>query len=189
MPSQVEPEFLRIWRVQPFGVEIRISDFRLLGLRKVRGPRASGRKTWTRYFHGQDLVVEILFSDVLDGTRLTGVSAIFNWYRENGAIGETKTELTERFTPSERQAKLRKRRERAVQDVFNKADTRSEISDVLGHYMSELAQFEKFGVSRIRQAMNNEADPSIVAALDKKYSADGPESIKETLLAVVVAAG
>ena len=182
MALQVEPEFLILWRVQPPSMDTFISDFRLLGLRKVRGPRASGRKPWTRYYHGQDLVVEVVFSDVRDGGTLTGISAVFNWYREDGTIGETKTELVERFTPSERQAEVRKRREHRVKDVFDKAATRAEVSNVLSYYMNELAQFEKFGVSRIRQAMDNETDPAIVEALSKRYTADSPASIKETLL-------
>ena len=169
MASSVEPEFLRIWRIQGPESNPLTSDFRLLGLKKVRGPQDRGRKSWTRYIDGVDVVVEIAFSDVLGvGGEHVATQGVFSWFREDGAVGLSKTEITQRLNDIGRQAEARRRRESQldyIRDMLRAALTRADAVALFDRYHVEIGKYREIGSTALEAVITNEAAPPVLAVL------------------------
>jgi len=108
---------LRIYRVLPEILEPLISDFTILGFRKISPSYERGRKTRAVYMcvEKDEIIVEKIFSDVFDeNNNLTGTEITFNWYDEDGNIGLSKKELARSYNKYEAETEMRKRRERQI---------------------------------------------------------------------------
>lgn len=108
---------LRVYRVLPKDQNPLISDFSILGFRKISPSYERGRKTQALYkcVDKDEIIVEKIFNDVRDesGT-LTALEITFNWYNEDGEIGLSKTEQVKAFNKYQAETEERQRRERQI---------------------------------------------------------------------------
>lgn len=108
---------LRVYRVLPKDSNPLISDFAILGFRKISPSYERGRKTKSLYkcVNKDETIVEKIFTDVRDesGT-LTALEITFNWYNEAGEVGLTKTEQVKAFNKYQAETEERQRRERQI---------------------------------------------------------------------------
>lgn len=108
---------LRVHRVLPESYDPLISDFTILGFRKQSPSYERGRKTKALYkcADKDEIIVEKIFNDVRDDSGVLNALEIqFNWYREDGSIGLTKTEQAKTLNKYQAETEERQRRERQI---------------------------------------------------------------------------
>lgn len=188
-----DPKRLRVHRVLPETMDPLISDFTILGFRKVAPHYDRGRKIKAEYkcVDKDEVIVEKIFTDIRDsGTgRLTDIQVLFNWYCEDNTIGASKTESVKSFNKAQSETEERKRRERAIDFLVSEGkDTQIEsIMDALfTHYYNVQQIFKEKGTSEFADAMNNETDATInnYLALRVPFTSDPSYTvpIKESIL-------
>lgn len=169
MPSQVEPEFLRIWRVQPFGDTL-TRDFTIVGLDKRTPLRDRGRKVSSEYWLGDDLVVRKTFTDILDvNGLLTSVQVHFEWFAEDGSVAEEKTEIVKHYDKYDVEEVYRKRRARQIDFLLGGArgtPIESAIEEIFSHYYNETQRYLASGTQALATAVTEERSANILTLLD-----------------------
>ena len=190
---EYDPKRLRVHRVLPREANPLISDFTILGFRKIAPHYDRGRKIKSEYkcVDKDELIVEKIFTDVRDSAtgRLTGLQVLFNWYCEDGTIGNSKTEMVKLFNKAQAETEERKRRERAIEFLISEARyTASEpyVTALMLHYETEINHFKSKAANDFNTAMENETDPTNLAILaarvpfasDETYTVPIKESIQ-----------
>jgi hypothetical protein len=143
---------LRVHRVLPDGTDPLISDFTILGFRKESPSYERGRKTRALYkcVDKDEVIVEKVFSDVIEDGVLTGIKVNFRWYDEENNVGLEKTEVVRRFNKYEAETEQRKRRERQIDYLVAGAKgtpIEDHISKVFDMLYSEVILYKEQGVA------------------------------------------
>lgn len=142
---------LRVYRVLPEMLDPLISDFTILGFRKISPSYERGRKTRAVYkcVNKDEIIVEKVFSDVFDEDGiLSGVEITFNWYNEEGEIGLTKTELARSYNKYEAETEMRKRRERQIDYLVAGAKgtpIEASLNEVFSKFYNEVMVYKDQG--------------------------------------------
>lgn len=163
---------LVVFRKLPENANPLISDFSILGFRKVGPSYSRGRKHESTYVDEYDdkLAVKKTFSDVVDAnTNLIGIQIQFDWYKEDGTIGLSKTEIAREFNKIEAETVLRGRRERQLDFLIAGAKgtvIEPQIMTVFNHYHDEQLLYKESGSSDFKDAVLAETDPTILGILD-----------------------
>lgn len=188
-----DPKRLRVYRVLPESQDALISDFTILGFRKVAPHYDRGRKIKAQYkcVDKDELIVEKIFTDVRDSStgRLTGIQVLFNWYCEDNTIGASKTETVKLFNKAQAETEERKRRERSIDFLISEArytENEPYVTMLMLHYETQINHFKSKAADDFNTAMNNETDPTILAILasrvpfasDNSYTVPIKESIQ-----------
>ena len=170
---EYDPKRLRVHRVLPMNMDPLISDFTILGFKKMAPHYDRGRKIKAEYkcVLKDELIVEKIFTDIRDpGTgRLTDLQVLFNWYAEDGTIELSKTETVKTFNKAQSETMERNRRERSLDFLISegRGTAIEPIMDILfAHYHDEQLVFKEKGNSNFADAINNETDPTINGYLD-----------------------
>lgn len=184
---------LRVHRVLPKDSDPLISDFSILGFRKMAPYYDRGRKDRAIYMcvTKEEIIVEKVFRDIRDESgRLTDLEITFNWYRDDDTIGLTKTEIAKSFNKAESKTEERKRRERQLDFLLAEGEGSAAepiLDDIFAHYYDQILHYKEDGSSVLADALNNEQDSQISFYLTIRvpFSAD-PENftvpIKEAIL-------
>ena len=165
--SGVPEAQLRVFRKLPLDWDPKISDFTILGFRKVAPQYDRGRKAQAKYLDDEngDLIVEKIFSDIRNESgRLTDLQCKFNYYAEDGSIGMSKTEIIKSFNKSEAKTEERKRRERQMDYLLAEAeytDAEPILDSIYSHYYDEQQRYKEDGADVLAEALNNETDTTI----------------------------
>lgn len=145
-------------------LEIKRTDFTLLGLTKTSPAYEKGRKTKAEYLdQAGNVVVLKEFSDVMTDGQLTALQVVFKWIDHNGDVAFQKTEIVRSFNPYEAFTELRKRRQRIVDYLFAgaQASTASKfISALYEFYNFEIHAFIEKGSSELADYMLNDERPA-----------------------------
>ena len=184
---------LRVYRSLPKDMNPLISDFSILGFRKVAPHYDRGRKIKAEYkcVDKDEIIVEKIFSDIRDVNTgiLTGLQVTFNWYDENNNIGLTKTEIVKQLNKAQAETIERQRRERAIDFLISEArNTPNEpfISALMLHYEVQINHFKTKSADDFATAIKNETDPTILAILQARVPFASDHSytvpVKESIL-------
>jgi hypothetical protein len=192
---------LRIHRVLPIEMDPLIQDFTVIGLRKQSPLYEKGRKTKAFYRdpNNDDLVVEKIFSDVVGNHKIlnatggfdeipgiTGLQVTFNWYKEDGTIGLTKTEIVKELTRHEAETMLRQRRERAMDYLLGGAKgtpIEPYMNTIFDHYYDSILKYKENGSSALADNINGEDNPAIIPLLNIQIPQSvGLVSVKQIIL-------
>lgn len=167
-----DDEKLVIYRKLPEGFNPLISDFSILGFKKVGPSYSRGRKNESTYVDETDgkMAVRKTFSDITDNNGLlTAIQLHFEWFREDGQLGLEKTEVAREFNKIEAETVVRKRRERQLDFLIAGAKgtpIEPYIMAVFNHYHDEQLLYKEAGSSEFEDAVIAETDPTILGILD-----------------------
>lgn len=169
--SEYDPTRLRVHRVLPLGLDPLISDFTILGFRKISPSYDRGKKIKAEYkcVDKDELIVEKIFQDVRDEKGiLTGLQITFNWYSEDNVVRASKTEIVKEFNKFEAETEERKRRYR--QFDYLRASVKGTpnepyIGMLIHHYQLQIDAYKNDGLPDFNDAMLAETDPTISAIL------------------------
>lgn len=191
---EYDPKRLRVHRVLPTNFDPLISDFSILGFRKIAPHYDRGRKIKAEYkcVEKDELIVMKAFDDVRDESngRLTGLQVKFDWYCEDNTIGATKTEIVKKFNKAQAETEERKRRERAIDFLISEARYTANapyVQQLMTHYAEQVQAFKVSAEAQaFHNAMENETDATIQAILaarvpfasDDTYTVPIKESIQ-----------
>lgn len=168
---QVTPERLRVFRVISEDQNPLITDFTILGFRKMSPSYDRGKKVIAQYkcIEKDEVIVEKIFQDVRDENGiLTGLQITFNWYSEDNVVRASKTEIVKNFNKFEAETEERKRRYRQFDYLRASAKgtpIETHIETLMAHYQVEIANYQEGGSTSLDSAMVNETDPTINAIL------------------------
>ena len=178
---EYDPSRLRVHRVLPMSQDPLISDFTILGFRKIAPYYDRGIKYKAEYkcADKDELIVEKIFTDIRDPVtgRLTDLQILFNYYCEDGTVGLSKTELAKSYNKAQAETEERKRRERSLDFLISEArHTPLEpiMNAIINHYHDEQLLYKEKGSSEFADALNSETDPTISSYLSIKvpFTAD-----------------
>jgi len=140
-PSPDSP--LKIYNFIHPDLDHRTTDFTIVGLKKSSPRYDRGRKVEADYIDPETkkMVVRKVFTDQRDVETgiLTGLLIDFEWYKENGEVGDTKTELVKEYNEWEAETIERQRRQKQ-KDFLVREGKRSGAEaymTMLLHYFSE----------------------------------------------------
>lgn len=176
-----DPKRLRVHRVLPSSNNPLISDFTILGFRKVAPYYDRGIKYKAEYkcTDKDEVIVEKIFTDIRDTStgRLTDLQVLFNFYCEDGTIGLSKTEVVKSYNKAQAETEERKRRERALDFLISEArhTALEPVMDALiFHYHNDIVLYKEKASPSFAAAINAETDPTIQAYLEIRvpFSAD-----------------
>ncbi len=173
--GEYDPTRLRVHRVLPLNMDPLISDFTILGFRKVAPHYDRGRKIKSEYkcVDKDELIVEKIFTDIRDSStgRLIALQVLFNWYAEDNTIQASKTEMVKLFNKAQSETEERKRRERAIDFLISEARyTPNEpyVTALMLHYETQINHFKTKAAADFASALENETDPTILAILSAR---------------------
>ena len=171
---------LRIHKYLRPGQPVTGVDFSILSLRKKSPSYDRGRKLSALYMNDVDeVVVSKTFEDLRseeDGS-LMGIVIRFDWFKTDGSVGITKTEVAKEFNKYEAQTENRKRRERTIDYLI--AGTKGTpieqfMSMIFDHYADQIQKFKDKGTDDLASAILSEENPQINGILGIKLPrADG----------------
>lgn len=170
--SEYDPTRLRVHRVLPENLNPLISDFTILGFKKLSPSYDRGKKLRAKYMciEKDEIIVEKIFQDVRDEHGiLTGLNITFNWYSEDNIIRATKTELAKEFNKYEAETEERKRRYR--QFDYLRASVKGTpfeyyIAILINHFNVQIHKYQDDGIMDLNADMIAETDPTIRGILD-----------------------
>lgn len=157
---------LRVYRVIPRDANPLITDFSILGFRKMAPYYDRGRKDKALYMcvDKEEIIVEKIFKDIRnDDGRLTDLEITFNWYREDGTIGLSKKEIAKSYNKSEAKTEERKRRERQLDFLLAEGEDSAAapiLDDIFEHYYEQILHYKENGSSILADAINADSDPN-----------------------------
>ena len=170
---EYDPKRLRVFRVLPMNLDPLISDFTILGFRKIAPYYDRGIKYQADYkcADKDELIVTKKFTDIRDPItgRLTDLQILFEYYCEDGTIGLTKTELAKSYNKAQAETEERKRRERAIDFLVSEArHTPLEpiMEAIINHFHEEQLRYKEKGGTIFADAIKAETDPTINGYLD-----------------------
>jgi len=169
--DEVPAKQLRVFRSLDFDKDPLTSDFSILGFRKKAPHYDRGRKTKAEYHCAinDDMIVEKIFSDILENGKLSKLQIEFRWFCEDGTIGLTKTEIVEDYSKAKAKTVLRERRERSIDFLISEGeDTPVEpiMNALISHYENVKDDYIKYGNDSFANAILNETDPTMNGYLD-----------------------
>ena len=185
----LDPDQLRIFYFIRADQNPKHVDFSIIGLRKKPPKYTQGRKYLATYTDEADRpVVEKEFFDVHDPEtgRLMAIYIKFSWFREDGDVGLTKTEVAREFDKYEAETLLYKRRQDQVN--FMKAGARDTpleayLNLLLSNYENELWRYVENASPEIYDAIIGETDPQLVAILNTQFvSSFGLLTVRQSVL-------
>lgn len=167
----LEDDDLRIWRIlSPLVNPLKV-DFTILGFRKISPNYDRGRKVKAEYrcIATGDLVIEKVFTDKIDIStgRVSGLEITFNWYKQDGSIGITKTEEVKEYNRFESETLQRRRREKQLDYLVGSAKG-TPIEPYVG------VVFASFAVQE--QKYITHASPDLAQDLSAAMQDDSPEN-------------
>lgn len=167
--SVYDPKRLRVHRVLPMGNDPLISDFTILGFRKIAPYYDRGVKYKAVYKCAthDEVIVEKVFTDIRDSVTgvLTDLQILFNFYCEDGTIGASKTEISKSYNAAQAETEERKRRERAIDFLISEArHTPLEplMDAIFSHYQNEQLFYKEKASTSFADAINAETDPTML---------------------------
>ena len=187
---EYDPKRLRIYRVLPMSFDPLISDFTILGFRKIAPYYDRGIKYKAEYkcADKDELIVTKSFTDIRDPVtgRLTDLQILFEYYCEDGTVGLSKTEIAKSYNKAQAETEERKRRERSLDFLMSEArhTALEPIMDVvIEHYHTEQLLYKEKGSSQFADAMIAETDPTISAylAIQVPFTSD-PENYTVSII-------
>ena len=178
---------LRILRTLPreySDEEVLHNDY-TIGTKKTTPDRDRGRKVKAEYIDqsNDDIIVDKTFQDVQNG-ELLDLQVTHNWYREDGTIGLSKTEIVKSFNKTEAEKLYQDRRIAAISFLVSEVrGTVYEpyINSLMDHYSTEIDKYiSPQGADDFEQAILNETDPTILAILQSRvpFSGDNAYTIE-----------
>lgn len=169
--AEYDPKRLRVHRSLPQTLNPLISDFSILGFRKMSPSYDRGKKIRAEYkcIDKDEMVVEKIFTDLRDQNGiLTGLQVTFNWYAEDGTIELSKTDEVKQYNKYEAETEERKRRYRQFDYLRASAKgTPNEpyIAMIINHYSVQISKYQDDGLTILNDDMIAETDPTISAIL------------------------
>ena len=164
------------------GADVENFDFSLLTTLRKKSPSfIKGRKVSAKYLSEDgELVVEKLFSDVIEDGHLTKLKMTINWYNDEDEIKLTKEQIVQEFNKVSAGKMLWKRR--VAQMHYLEASAKgtpieSHVAYLFHRYRDEIAEYEFSGSVDFLVAIQNETDPTAVAYLNIVLDAAGTKVI------------
>jgi hypothetical protein len=172
----VKSNRLRVYRVLATEQDALISDFTILGFKKLSPRYDRGRKVKAEYRcpTANEMIVEKIFTDVRDSNgTIEALEITFNWFDESNNIGLTKTETVKRYNKYQAETEERQRRERQLDFLIASARStpfESFIGALFLHYKAEIQNYkEEWDSQGWDDAMSNETSASILTILNTPF--------------------
>ena len=186
--NSVDKNDLKIFRVLQPQLNPLNSDFTILGLKKISPDYDKGRKTSAKYMDNDEIVVEKVFSDVVDESGLLiGLEITFNFYTEEGVVGESKTEIVKHYNTTEAEEEYEKRRRRQIR--FLKAAAKSKpgfgpyVDLLFAHFSQQIEAYKDPGTNDFKISMENEADATMRTILDTVFDPQTGATVQQLIIA------
>lgn len=183
---------LRIFQFISADMNPKITDFSIVGLTKNTPAQHAGKKTIAQYTSPIDetLVVQKEFIDVLSDTGdLIELHIKFEWFREDGTVGLSDTNLVRKFSPTDAEEEYEKRRRRQVR--FMKASAKSKpgyaafVDLIFSRYHAEIESFKDPGTDDWKNAMINETVTMYRQILDTVFDEETGATVQQALIAEI----
>jgi len=147
-------------------------DFSILGFRKMSPYYDRGRKRSAEYWCADkdEIIVRKTFSDVLDENgKLIELKVLFEWFKENGEVGLSKTQIVERYSKSKARTVLRERRYRAMDFLESEAEG-TPLEPIMEYlttlFHNEIEKWKSHNSDVFKEALFNTTDPTAQAYLN-----------------------
>ena len=129
-----------------------------------------GRKNYSEYLDPDtgDLVAKKTYTDLYDGTSsLIGINIVIEWFNSDGIVGLSK-QFVKPVNFAEAAYIIRNRRYKSI-DYLKAAGKGTPVEQyqlaIFSHYEAEIREWYEMGGSVLTDAINNEADATILTYL------------------------